>query len=248
MTIARTMLIGGLVAAGALLGIVAPGILRMLVAIAWGIVVFVAVQTVLAGVLAFVGPAALFPPGKSWTRAPTRVKSRPPPSDPRRPRLIARPFPPDAGSHRIGGASGADRRGLPDGSGHRVRAPVSAARSGSSHQHSGCGRRRGLRRARRPSRGPSTAAHVTAYVVSGVGFLGAGAIMKDGTSVSGLTTAATLWGTAAAGACAGAGMITEAMVAAVGVIGANTTLRATARRYRRDASPERAGSGEQGSA
>jgi len=96
--------------------------------------------------------------------------------------------------------------------------------------------------------GPSTAAHVTAYVVSGVGFLGAGAIMKDGTSVSGLTTAATLWGTAAAGACAGAGMITEAMVAAVGVIGANTTLRATARRYRRDASPERAGSGEQGSA
>lgn len=64
MTIARTMLIGGLVAAGALLGIVAPGILRMLVAIAWGIVVFVAVQTVLAGVLAFVGPAALFPPGE----------------------------------------------------------------------------------------------------------------------------------------------------------------------------------------
>jgi len=61
MTIARTMLIGGLVAAGALLGIVAPGILRMLVAIAWGIVVFVAVQTVLAGLLAFVGPAALFP-------------------------------------------------------------------------------------------------------------------------------------------------------------------------------------------
>lgn len=83
--------------------------------------------------------------------------------------------------------------------------------------------------------GPSTAAHVTAYVVSGVGFLGAGAIMKDGASVSGLTTAATLWGTAAAGACAGAGMIAEAIVAAAGVLGANTTLRATAQRYMRGA-------------
>jgi len=61
MTIARTMLIGGLGAAGALLGIVAPGILKLLVAIAWGIVVFVAVQAALAGVLALVVPAALFP-------------------------------------------------------------------------------------------------------------------------------------------------------------------------------------------
>ena len=84
--------------------------------------------------------------------------------------------------------------------------------------------------------GPSTAAHVTAYVVSGVGFLGAGAIMKDGASVSGLTTAATLWGTAAAGACAGAGMIVEAVVAAAAVLGANTTLRTTAQRYMRDES------------
>lgn len=82
--------------------------------------------------------------------------------------------------------------------------------------------------------GPTTAAHVLAYVVSGIGFLGAGAIIKDGASVSGLTTAATLWGTAAAGACAGAGMIMEAIVAATGVLGANTTLRATARRYMRD--------------
>jgi putative Mg2+ transporter-C (MgtC) family protein len=82
--------------------------------------------------------------------------------------------------------------------------------------------------------GPSTAAHVTAYVVSGVGFLGAGAIMKDGASVSGLTTAATLWGAAATGACAGAGLIAEALVAATAVIGANTLLRATAQRYMRD--------------
>jgi len=51
------------------------------------------------------------------------------------------------------------------------------------------------------------------FIVLGVGFLGAGAIMKDGTSVSGLTTAVTLWGTAASGACAEAGMIPEAVVA-----------------------------------
>lgn len=84
--------------------------------------------------------------------------------------------------------------------------------------------------------GPATAAHITAYVVSGVGFLGAGAIIKDGASVSGLTTAATLWGAAATGACAGAGLIAEALVAATAVIGANTLLRATAQRYMRDSS------------
>jgi len=84
--------------------------------------------------------------------------------------------------------------------------------------------------------GAATAAHVVAYVISGVGFLGAGAIIKDGPSVSGLTTAATLWGAAAAGACAGAGMIAEAVVAGLSVIGANTMLRAPARRHRRDAS------------
>src|ERR1700748_3301825 len=48
---------------------------------------------------------------------------------------------------------------------------------------------------------------VVAYVVSGVVFLGAGAIMKDGASVRGLNTAATLWCSAAVGACAGAGAL-----------------------------------------
>src|ERR1700743_3152385 len=51
---------------------------------------------------------------------------------------------------------------------------------------------------------------VIAYVVSGVGFLGAGAIMKDGGSVRGLNTAATLWCSAAVGACAGAGEMLDA--------------------------------------
>ncbi len=54
---------------------------------------------------------------------------------------------------------------------------------------------------------------IVAYVVSGVGFLGAGAIIKEGGGIRGLNTAATLWCSAAVGACAGAGaLITSAYV------------------------------------
>src|SRR5215472_18299767 len=52
--------------------------------------------------------------------------------------------------------------------------------------------------------GDPGAVQVIAYVVSGVGFLGAGVIMKEGQNVWGLNTAATLWCSAAVGACAGA--------------------------------------------
>ncbi|WP_264817009.1 MgtC/SapB family protein, partial [Gluconobacter kondonii] len=48
--------------------------------------------------------------------------------------------------------------------------------------------------------GSADAVRVIAYVVSGVGFLGAGVIMKDGANVRGLNTAATLWCSAAVGA------------------------------------------------
>src|ERR1700731_4732354 len=50
------------------------------------------------------------------------------------------------------------------------------------------------------------AVRVIAYVVSGIGFLGAGAIMKEGMNVRGLNTAATLWASAAVGAFPGADM------------------------------------------
>lgn len=56
-----------------------------------------------------------------------------------------------------------------------------------------------------------TSVQVIAYVVSGVGFLGAGAIIKDGVGIRGLNTAATLWCSAAVGACAGAGELLEAL-------------------------------------
>ncbi len=47
---------------------------------------------------------------------------------------------------------------------------------------------------------------VASYVVSGIGFLGAGAILRAGTSVRGLTTAATLWDVAGVGIAVGAGL------------------------------------------
>jgi putative Mg2+ transporter-C (MgtC) family protein len=54
---------------------------------------------------------------------------------------------------------------------------------------------------------------IAAQIVSGIGFLGAGAILKSGNSIRGLTTAASLWATAAVGVAVGAG---EYAVGAVG--------------------------------
>jgi putative Mg2+ transporter-C (MgtC) family protein len=70
---------------------------------------------------------------------------------------------------------------------------------------------------------------VIAYVVSGVGFLGAGAIMKDGGSVRGLNTAATLWCSAAVGACAGGGEMLDAVFVTALLISINLVLRPLSR-------------------
>lgn len=69
------------------------------------------------------------------------------------------------------------------------------------------------------------AAHIAGYVVSGIGFLGAGVIMREDGNVRGLNTAATLWGSAAVGACAGADLVLEAMMGALFILIANTVLR-----------------------
>jgi putative Mg2+ transporter-C (MgtC) family protein len=66
---------------------------------------------------------------------------------------------------------------------------------------------------------------IIAYVVSGIGFLGAGVIMKEGAQVRGLNTAATLWSSAAVGAFAGSGLLAEASVVTLFVLGGNTLLR-----------------------
>lgn len=58
---------------------------------------------------------------------------------------------------------------------------------------------------------------IAAQIVSGIGFLGAGAILKDGIVIRGLTTAASLWATSAVGMAAGAGEYVIGIVA-TGVI------------------------------
>jgi putative Mg2+ transporter-C (MgtC) family protein len=73
--------------------------------------------------------------------------------------------------------------------------------------------------------GADGAVRVISYVVSGIGFLGAGVIMKQGMDVRGLNTAATLWASAAVGSCAGADMIAQALALTVFIIAGNTLLR-----------------------
>jgi putative Mg2+ transporter-C (MgtC) family protein len=70
-------------------------------------------------------------------------------------------------------------------------------------------------------------ARVAAQVVTGVGFLGAGVIFRQGATVRGLTTAANLWVVAAIGVVAGLGRLAEAALVtaiAFGVLGALRSL------------------------
>lgn len=73
-------------------------------------------------------------------------------------------------------------------------------------------------------------AQIVSYVVSGVGFLGAGVIFKDAGSVRGLNTAATIWCSAAIGAICGLGYMHYAASVAVAVLLANIGLRPLAYR------------------
>lgn len=81
---------------------------------------------------------------------------------------------------------------------------------------------------------------VAAYIVSGVGFLGAGVIIRDGVNVRGINTAATIWCSAAVGALCGNGYVPEAAVAALAVLAGHLVLRPIAHRI--DRQPVDAGS------
>ena len=81
------------------------------------------------------------------------------------------------------------------------------------------------RQYRQRTAGLRTNVLVAAYVVSGIGFLGAGVIMREEGNVRGLNTAATLWASAAIGACAGADLVVEALLGTLFVLAANTLLR-----------------------
>lgn len=71
---------------------------------------------------------------------------------------------------------------------------------------------------------------VPAQVVSGIGFLGAGVILKDGLNIRGLNTAATLWCSAALGVLCAYGLILEAITGTLFILMANILLRYITRR------------------
>jgi putative Mg2+ transporter-C (MgtC) family protein len=73
--------------------------------------------------------------------------------------------------------------------------------------------------------GAEGATRIISYIVSGIGFLGAGVILKDGTNIRGLNTAATLWCSAAVGTLSGSRLPAEAATLAVFVLAGNTLLR-----------------------
>lgn len=66
---------------------------------------------------------------------------------------------------------------------------------------------------------------IAAQVVSGIGFLGAGVIIKDGANVRGLNTAATLWCDAAIGVLCASGHLVEAGIGTLLILFANVVLR-----------------------
>src|SRR6516164_10295398 len=74
-----------------------------------------------------------------------------------------------------------------------------------------------------------------AAVAQGVGFLAGGVILRQGTSVSGLNTAATIWATAAVGALAGVGQIAHAAMGSAAIIVFNVTLQPLVERIDRQA-------------
>jgi putative Mg2+ transporter-C (MgtC) family protein len=79
---------------------------------------------------------------------------------------------------------------------------------------------------------------IAAQIVSGIGFLGAGAIIRQGLSVRGLTTAATLWLVAAIGMASGAGYYSAAVISTLGALITLGPLRIVAFRFIRRYRPE----------
>ena len=64
-----------------------------------------------------------------------------------------------------------------------------------------------------------------AQVISGIGFLGAGTILKEGATIKGLTTAASVWTVACIGLAAGSGLYIEATVATIFIFVALSTFK-----------------------
>jgi putative Mg2+ transporter-C (MgtC) family protein len=70
---------------------------------------------------------------------------------------------------------------------------------------------------------------IASYIVSGIGFLGGGVILREGLTVKGMSTAATLWCSAAVGTLAGAGFPLHSLIGTVTVLVVHLALRPVAR-------------------
>lgn len=77
--------------------------------------------------------------------------------------------------------------------------------------------------------GTTTLTQIAAYVVSGVGFLGGGVIMREQGAIQGINTAATLWCSAAVGVLCGAGHYGPALAGTAVILFINTVLREVGR-------------------
>lgn len=71
---------------------------------------------------------------------------------------------------------------------------------------------------------------IVSYVVSGLGFLGGGVILRDGMNVKGMNTAATIWCSGAIGALAGGGFLPQAAIGTGAILFVHTALRPITRR------------------
>jgi len=79
---------------------------------------------------------------------------------------------------------------------------------------------------------PAGASRIVGQIVTGIGFLGAGVIFKEGGTIHGLNTAATVWCSAAVGSLCGIGQPQYAVVMAVAVLFTNVALRPLANKLR----------------
>lgn len=76
---------------------------------------------------------------------------------------------------------------------------------------------------------PNDVTRIAAQVVSGIGFIGAGVILRDGKDIRGLNTAATLWCSAAIGTLTALGLIGEAVIGVLYILLSNILLRFVSR-------------------
>ena len=76
-----------------------------------------------------------------------------------------------------------------------------------------------------PVVGSDSETRILANIVTGVGFLAGGLILRQGASITGLNTAATIWATAAVGALAGIGQFSHAFMGAAAILAFNLALQ-----------------------